>query len=142
MPNENLLMTDPPNWKAEPDAVLLAEHGPARMKEDAARLEVEFQYVLEQAGDSAKLGKSVTCRPVFETGKREKEEEGDNDNDSGTQGEERKPPEQDDEEDQEDDEDDQDDQDDDEGDEDQEDEEPWRTQSRRRMTVNSRITLS
>jgi hypothetical protein len=134
MPNENLLMTDPLNWKAEPDAVLLAEHGPARMKENAARLEVEFQYVLEQAGDPAKLGKSVTCRPVIETGRREKEEE---DDDSGSQGEERKPPEQDDEEDQEDDDDE-----DDEGDEDQEDEEPWRTQSRRRMTVNGRITLS
>lgn len=110
MPNENLLMTDPLNWKAEPDAVLLAEHGPARMKENAARLEVEFQYVLEQAGDPAKLGKSVTCRPVIETGRREKEEEDDDDDDSGTQGEERKPSEQ-----------------DDEGDEDQEGEEPWRT---------------
>jgi hypothetical protein len=124
--------------------VLLAEHGPARMKENAARLEVKFQYVLEHAADPAKLGKSVACRPVIETGRREKEEEEDDDNDSGTQGEERKPPEQDDEEDQEDDEDDEDDEGDegDEGDEDQEDEEPWRTQSRRRMTVNDRITLS
>ena len=138
MPNENLLMTDPLKWKAEADAVLLAEHGPARMKENAARLEVEFQYVMEQAGDPAKLGKSVTCRPVIETGRREKEEEEEEDDDDcGTQGEERKPPEQDDEEDQEDDEDDE----DDEGDEDQEDEEPWRTQSRRRLTVNGRITL-
>jgi hypothetical protein len=112
----SFLMTDPLNWKAEADAVLPAEHGPARMKGNAARLEVEFQYVvLELGGDPAKLGKSVTCRPVIETGRREKEEEEDDD-DSGTQGEKRKPFEQDDEEDQEDDE-------DDEGDEDQDDEE-------------------
>jgi hypothetical protein len=107
----SFLHTDPLNWKAEADAVLLAEHGPAWTKENAARLGVEFQYVLKLGGDPAKLGKSITCRSVNETGRREKEEEEDDD-DSGTHGEEPKPSEQE----------------DDEGDEDQEDEEPWQTQ--------------
>jgi hypothetical protein len=113
----SVLLTDPLNRKAEAEAVLVAEHGPARTKENAARLEVEFQDVLELGGDPAKLEKSMTCRSVIETGRREKEEEEDDD-DSGTDDEEPKPFEQE----------------DDEGDEDQEDEEPWQTQSRRTTT--------
>jgi hypothetical protein len=112
----SVLLTDPLNRKAEAEAVLVAEHGPARTKENAARLEVEFQDVLELGGDPAKLEKSMTCRSVIETGRREKEEE--DDDDSGTDDEEPKPFEQE----------------DDEGDEDQEDEEPWQTQSRRTTT--------
>jgi hypothetical protein len=65
----SFLLTDPLNWKAEGDAVL--------------------------GGDSAKLGKSITCRSVTETGRREKdEEEEDEDDDSDTHGEEPKPSEQ------------------------------------------------